>query len=145
MLQRGEWILSTIDRVLQLAKEKGISQAFICGKLGLRRTYLSDVRLGKDSLPDDRLSIIADILSTTPEYLKGETDVKEKPPVGNEGNDEVERQLLEKMRSGKNQMFIIGHGAPIKMVELTDEEAAVMDATLQAMRAAKAKEEGKKE
>lgn len=71
--------MSTIDRVLQLAKEKGISQAFICGKLGLRRTYLSDVRLGKDSLPDDRLSIIADILSTTPEYLKGETDVKEKP------------------------------------------------------------------
>ena len=42
-------------------------------------------------------------------------------------------------------MFIIGHGAPIKMVELTDEEAAVMDATLQAMRAAKAKEENKKE
>lgn len=89
--------------------------------------------------------MIADILSTTPEYLKGETDIKEKPPAGNEGNDEVERQLLEKMRSGKNQMFIIGHGAPIKMVELTDEEAAVMDATLQAMRAAKAKEEGKKE
>ena len=71
--------MSTIDRVLQLVKEKGISQAFICGKLGLRRTYLGDVRLGKDSLPDDRLAIIADILGTTPEYLKGETDVKEKP------------------------------------------------------------------
>lgn len=73
--------MSTIDRVLQLAKEKGISQAFICGKLGLRRTYLSDVRLGKDSLPNDRLAIIADILDTTPEYLKGETDVKEKTPA----------------------------------------------------------------
>lgn len=68
-----------IDRVLQLAKEKGISQAYICGKLGLRRTYLADVRLGKDSIPDDRLAIIADILNTTPEYLKGETDKKEKP------------------------------------------------------------------
>ena len=71
--------MSTIDRVLQMAKEKGISQAFICGKLGLRRTYLADVRLEKDSLPDDRLAIIADILNTTPEYLKGETDIKEKP------------------------------------------------------------------
>lgn len=71
--------MSTIDRVLQMAKEKGISQAFICGKLGLRRTYLADVRLGKDSLNDDRLAIIADILNTTPEYLKGETDIKEKP------------------------------------------------------------------
>lgn len=73
--------MSTIDRVLQLTKEKGISQAFICGKLGLRRTYLSEVRMGKDSLPDDRLAIIADILDTTPEYLKGETDVKEKTPA----------------------------------------------------------------
>lgn len=70
--------MSTIDRVLQLAKEKGISQAFICGKLGLRRTYLSEVRIGKDSLPDDRLITIADILDTTPEYLKGEIDQKEK-------------------------------------------------------------------
>ncbi len=71
--------MCTINRVLQLAKEKGISQAFICGKLGLRRTYLSEVRMGKDSLPDDRLAIIADLLNTTPEYLKGETDIKEKP------------------------------------------------------------------
>lgn len=71
--------MSTIDRVLHLAKEKGISQAFICGKLGLRRTYLSEVRIGKDSLSDDRIAVIADLLNTTPEYLKGETDQKEKP------------------------------------------------------------------
>ena len=69
--------MSTIDRVLQLSKEKGITQAFICGKLGVRRTYLSEVRIGKDSLPDDRLAIIANILNTTPEYLKGETDTKD--------------------------------------------------------------------
>lgn len=70
--------MCAINRTLELAKEKGISQAFICGKLGLRRTYLSDVRIGKDSLTDDRLIIIAAILNTTPEYLKGETDVKER-------------------------------------------------------------------
>ena len=70
--------MCAINRTLELAKEKGISQAFICGKLGLRRTYLSDVRVGKDSLTDDRLTIIAAILNTTPEYLKGETDIKER-------------------------------------------------------------------
>lgn len=134
-----------LDRIKQLSKKKGWSLSFLASKLGLTASYFTDVKNGKTKISNDRLITIADILSTTPEYLKGETDIKEKPPVGNEGNDEVERQLLEKMRSGKNQMFIIGHGAPIKMVELTDEEAAVMDATLQAMRAAKAKEEGKKE
>ena len=71
--------MSTIDIVLQLAREKGVSQAFICNKLGLSRNYLSEVKKGKTSLPDDRLAIIADILNTTPEYLKGETDIKEKP------------------------------------------------------------------
>lgn len=71
--------MSIIDTVLQLAKEKGISQAFICNKLGLSRNYLSEVKKGKTSLTDDRLAIIAEILNTTPEYLKGETDIKEKP------------------------------------------------------------------
>ncbi|GEM_PF-7071282 len=134
-----------VDRIMELAKTHGIKLSYLAGLFGLGRTYFQDVKKRNADIPDDRLIVIAEKLYTTPEYLKGETDVKEKPPVGNEGNDEVERQLLEKMRSGKNQMFIIGHGAPIKMVELTDEEAAVMDATLQAMRAAKAKEENKKE
>ena len=112
--------MSTIDRVLQLTKEKGISQAFICGKLGLRRTYLSEVRMGKDSLPDDRLAIIADILDTTPEYLKGETDVKEKTPAEadvtfddftyalhnetKELSEEKKQELLEMARFFKHQM-----------------------------------------
>lgn len=71
--------MSIIDFVLHLAKEKGISQAFICNKLGLSRNYLAEVKKGKTSLTDDRLAVIADILNTTPEYLKGETDIKEKP------------------------------------------------------------------
>lgn len=69
----------TIDRIKALTKEKGISLSFICGKLGLARNYLSEVKNGKAKLTDDRLAIIADILNTTPEYLKGETDEKEKP------------------------------------------------------------------
>lgn len=99
--------MSTIDRVLQLTKEKGISQAFICGKLGLRRTYLSEVRMGKDSLPDDRLAIIADILDTTPEYLKGETDVKEKTPA----------EPGERTVSDEDIMFALFNGAD----DITDE------------------------
>ena len=78
----------TIDKIEALAKEKGVSLSFICGKLGLARNYLSEVKKGKTKISDDRIAIIADLLNTTPEYLKGETDIKEKPssslgsPVG---------------------------------------------------------------
>lgn len=69
----------TIDKIETLAKEKGMSLSFLCGKLGLARNYLSEVKKGKTKISDDRLAIIADILNTTSEYLKGETDIKEKP------------------------------------------------------------------
>lgn len=94
-----------IDRVIQLAKEKGVSQAYICGKLGLRRTYLADVRLGKDSIPDDRLAIIADILNTTPEYLKGETDQKEKPAgESTDGQDAEFYDLIKKLSPEQREL-----------------------------------------
>ena len=31
-------------------------------------------------MSDERIATIAEILNTTPEYLKDETDIKEKPP-----------------------------------------------------------------
>ena len=92
--------MSIIDSVLHLAKEKGVSQAFICNKLGLSRNYLSEVKKGKTKISDDRLSIIADILDTTPEYLKGETDVKEKPTGKSaDGLSEYETSVLAWFRS----------------------------------------------
>lgn len=93
--------MSTIDIVLRLSKERGISQAFICNKLGLSRNYLSEVKKGKTSLSDDRLIIIADILNTTPEYLKGETDIKEKPTARN-GDEHSE--IMKKIISGSSKL-----------------------------------------
>lgn len=76
----------TIDRIAALSKEKGISLSFLCGKLGLARNYLSEVKKGKTNISDDRIAIIAELLNTTPEYLKGETDIKEKP-AGNKADE----------------------------------------------------------
>ena len=100
--------MSTIDIVLRLSKERGISQAFICNKLGLSRNYLSEVKKGKTSLSDDRLIIIADILNTTPEYLKGETDIKEKPTdLVVSGKDKELLDLIEKLTEEQRQMLIL--------------------------------------
>lgn len=73
-----------IDRIEELAKEKGLSLSYINAQIGMRRTYLAEVKKGRSSIPADRLAQIADILGTTPEYLRGETDVKEKPAENGE-------------------------------------------------------------
>ena len=63
-----------IDKIKSLAKSKGIKIKYICLQLGLSETYLANVRNGRDRMTPERLEIIARILETTPEYLKGETD-----------------------------------------------------------------------
>lgn len=70
----------TIDRIRELLKEQGRSQKFLCDILGLKsRSFFSNVESGKTSITPERLLLIADALNTTPEYLNGETDIKEKP------------------------------------------------------------------
>lgn len=73
-----------IDKIKRLAKEQGKSLSFICAQLKTSRTFFLDVERGKSSLKPDRLAQIADILGTTPEYLRGETDIKEKPAENGE-------------------------------------------------------------
>lgn len=68
-----------IDRIVELAKERGIKLSYLAGLFGLGRTYFQDVKKRNANIPDERLFVIAEKLETTPEYLKGETDVKEKP------------------------------------------------------------------
>lgn len=63
-----------VQRIKALAKNQGISLAFICSSFGLNRGYFNDVAYGKNSISEERLKKIADILHTTPEYLKDETD-----------------------------------------------------------------------
>lgn len=87
-----------IDKIKKLAKEQGKSLSFICAQLKTSRTFFLDVERGKSSLKPDRLAQIADILGTTPEYLRGETDIKEKPLLSEELSDE-EYEMLKLWRA----------------------------------------------
>lgn len=84
--------LAVINRIKALSKERGTSLTFMYKQIGLPSGYLRDVKDNKTSLTDSRLLAIADFLNTTPEYLKGETDIKEKAaPIS--GNDFSERDI----------------------------------------------------
>ena len=63
-----------INSIQALAKKQGISMKFLCDQLEKRRSFLSEVRLGKDRIHDNEVEVIASILNTTPAYLRGETD-----------------------------------------------------------------------
>ena len=63
-----------INRIQAFAKSQGITMKFLCDCLGKRRSFLTEVKAGKDKLDDDEIVVIARNLHTTPEYLRGETD-----------------------------------------------------------------------
>lgn len=91
--------MCNIDRIKNLARQKGVKIKYICAQLGLAETYLSNVKNGKDRMTQDRLEQIADILGTTVEYLTDQTDdptPKEKDPI--QALDEVESAVIEILR-----------------------------------------------
>lgn len=95
-----------IDKIKTLAKEKGISIAFICKKLGFQRTYLNDVKLGKCSMSEEGLRITADILGTTPEYLKDESD-------DNGTSAEISTDVSEYLETVLQQRSLMFDGEPL--------------------------------
>lgn len=68
-----------IDRIIALSKEQGVSLSSLCKKIDKTRTYLSEIASRRRDVPVEYIPALAEALHTTPEYLKGETDIKEKP------------------------------------------------------------------
>ena len=66
-------------RILEMAKEQGKTQAYMCSLLGKNRGYLRDVAHYDMPLSVEALYILADDLGTTPEYLNWETDDPKQP------------------------------------------------------------------
>ena len=59
--------MSTVERILSIAKERGISVAKLERDCGFSNGYLK--KLLKGTLPNDRLSTVAEYLGVSAEYL----------------------------------------------------------------------------
>lgn len=88
------------DRIRALAADRGISLSFICKKIGVAPPYFLDIEKSGRKIPADKINKIANLLYTTPEYLNGETDEKEKPATGlpSDGLSEKKVQLINQIR-----------------------------------------------
>lgn len=76
--------METVERIYALIEEKGMRVNFILEKIGKSESYFRQIKTGKASIPAGVLAQIAEILGTTVEYLKGETDdpnIPEKAPA----------------------------------------------------------------
>ena len=66
------------DRLESLIKESGKKKSYLCIKANRGQYYLRDARNKGTNIPEEVVEIWADELGTTPEYLTGESDEKEK-------------------------------------------------------------------
>lgn len=62
------------QRIKERCAQTGVSQSFLCEKVGRQRTYLNNIWRGATTPSDNDLKQFAELLSTTPAYLRGETD-----------------------------------------------------------------------
>lgn len=98
---------SKIPRLFELMTEKAVKAVTLGTDLGISTGNISDWKSGKSLPSAGALAAIADYLGTTPDYLLGKTNEKEKPTAGKataafdaSGDlSEQERLIIEKYRS----------------------------------------------
>lgn len=63
-----------INKIKDTCKTKGIKQGYLCAQLGVAKGYFNDVERGKNSMSDERIAKIAELLNVSVAYLNDETD-----------------------------------------------------------------------
>lgn len=101
------------ERVLELIKEKGITQKAFSDQTGIPQSTISDWRNKKVNPSSDKIMIICDVLNVTPyDILSGNEDNNyAEVDYMIIGNNEEERTLVEKYRdlSDKDKGRLLGY------------------------------------
>lgn len=85
--------MDTLDRILNLIKQSGITQQALLKDLGFNKSFISDWRAGKIHSPSsDKISKIADYFDVSTDYLLGHTD---NPAPSNSNEDDINLDELE--------------------------------------------------
>lgn len=63
-----------INKIKDMCKTKGIKQGYLCSQLGVAKGYFNDVERGKNTMSNERIAKVAEILGTSVAYLNDETE-----------------------------------------------------------------------
>ena len=99
------------ERFEALRSSRGITKRFIAQSLGRSPTLCQDWKMQKSQPSDEQLAVVARILGTTPEYLRGETD--EVSPAPGPAEDGELAELLSSLREREDMrmLFKLAHDA----------------------------------
>ena len=103
--------LFNYERFEALRSSRGITKRFIAQSLGRSSTLCQDWKKQKSQPNDEQLAVVARILGTTPEYLRGETD--EVSPAPGPAEDGELAELLSSLREREDMrmLFKLAHDA----------------------------------
>ncbi len=86
-------------RFEELRSSQGVTKAYIASALNRTPTLIQDWKKGKSEPSDEQLAVVAEILRTTPAYLRGETNIKNQPADDGLVNDDPElTELLQTLQ-----------------------------------------------
>lgn len=119
---------ANIDKIKDLAKQRGIKIKHICSELGLAETYLSNCKNGKDRMTDERLLKISSILGTSFEYLMDITDDPD-PNFLLKLSESIEERIVSEVMDKLAEMPEEQKNTLEKLLKLPDDEfSRVLDA-----------------
>lgn len=88
-----------VARIKALADDRGLRMQHLAKRLNADAGFFSECSRGKRKMTAAQIETLADALSTTPAYLLGESDEKEKPTGAvADGLSAKERELIEAFR-----------------------------------------------
>lgn len=82
-----------IPRLFEVMKSKGVTAAKLSRAINISQSNVTEWKMGRATPTAGVLITIAEYLDTTPDYLLGKTDKKEKPTAEDDG--ELSELLLE--------------------------------------------------
>lgn len=94
--------MTTTERILSICKERGIPVYRLEKACGFSNAYIS--RLKKGYIPDEKLSLIADYLGLSMDYLKNGED-SQTPPTPPESK-EIELLLMEARKADPEDVSV---------------------------------------
>ena len=95
--------MEALTRMLSLLEQQQKQQKDLADFLGINKNNITDWKSGKSKSYNKYLYQIATYLNTTPEYLKGETDIKEIPSDKSSNNLSPEELAIVKAYRSKSE------------------------------------------
>ncbi|MGN1409817.1 MAG: helix-turn-helix domain-containing protein [Eubacteriales bacterium] len=121
-----------VTKIKELAKAKGIKIGYICEQLGVNHTYLANVASGKNTMSEERIYHVAQILGTSLEYLVDITDDPD-PRYMQKLIQTTQEKLVSVMANRASALSSDDAQTLLNVLEQSDEDFAKTLAVLKAM------------